>query len=70
MAFVNAKGLKGKNYTFQLYNLNSQLILQEQGKLNSEYFTKDLSLVGNASGIYLVRLITEKEVLTSKFVKE
>jgi hypothetical protein len=70
MAFVNAKGLKGKNYTFQLYNLNGQLVLQEQGKLNTEYFTKDLSLVSNASGIYLVRLITEKEVLTTKFVKE
>ncbi len=70
MAFINAKGLKGKNYTFQLYNLNGQLILQEQGKLNSEYFTKDLSLVSNASGIYLVRLITEKEVLTTKFVKQ
>ncbi len=69
MAFVNAKGLKGKNYTFQLYNLNGQLILQEQGKLNSEYFTKDLSLVSNASGIYLVRLVTEREVLTSKFFK-
>jgi len=69
MAFVNAKGLKGKNYTFQLYNLNGQLILQEQGKLNSEYFTKDLSLVSSASGIYLVRLITEKEVLTTKFFK-
>jgi hypothetical protein len=69
MAFVNAKGLKGKNYTFQLYNLNGQLVLQEQGKLNTEYFTKDLSLVGNASGIYLVRLITEKEILTTKFVK-
>jgi hypothetical protein len=69
MAFVNAKGLKGKNYTFQLYNLNGQLILQEQGKLNSEYFTKDLSLVSNASGIYLVRLITEREVLTTKFFK-
>lgn len=69
MAFVNAKGLKGKNYTFQLYNLNGQLILQEQGKLNSEYFTKDLSLVSNASGIYLVRLITEKEVLNTKFFK-
>jgi hypothetical protein len=70
MAFINAKGLKGKNYTFQLYSLNGQLMLQEQGKLNSEYFTKDLSLVGNASEIYLVRLITEKEVLTSRFVKE
>jgi hypothetical protein len=69
MAFVNAKGLKGKNYTFQLYNLNGQLVLQEQGKLNTEYFTKDLSLVSNASGIYLVRLITEKEVLTTKFFK-
>ena len=70
MAFVNAKGLKGKNYTFQLYNLNGQLVLQEQGKLNTEYFTKDLSLVNNASGIYLVRLITEKEVLTTKFIKD
>jgi hypothetical protein len=70
IAFVNAKGLKGKNYTLQLFNLNGQLILQEQGKLNSEYFTKDLNLLANSNGLYIVRLITEKEVLTTKFVKE
>ena len=70
IAFVNAKGLIGKNYTLQLFNLNGQLILQEQGKLNSEYFTKDLNLLANSNGLYIVRLITEKEVLTTKFVKE
>jgi len=70
IAFVNAKGLKGKNYTLQLFNLNGQLILQEQGKLTSEYFTKDLNLLDNSNGLYIVRLITEKEVLTTKFVKE
>ncbi|HQF29670.1 MAG TPA: hypothetical protein PLD36_13725, partial [Bacteroidia bacterium] len=56
IAFVNAKGLIGKNYTLQLFNLNGQLILQEQGKLNSEYFTKDLNLLANSNGLYIVRL--------------
>lgn len=70
IAFLNAKGLKGKNYNLQLYNLNGQLLLHEKGKLTSDYFTEDLNLLGYAKGLYIVRLITEKEVLTAKFVVE
>jgi hypothetical protein len=70
IAFLNAKGLKGKNYNLQLYNLNGQLLLHEKGKLTSNYFTEDLNLLGYSKGLYIVRLITEKEVLTAKFVVE
>jgi hypothetical protein len=70
IAFLNAKGLKGKNYNLQLYNLNGQLLLHEKGKLTSDYFTEDLNLLGYSKGLYIVRLITEKEVLTAKFVVE
>jgi hypothetical protein len=52
-----------------LYNLSGQLIQQQQGVLDSEYYTNNLSMAGFADGIYVVRLKTDKEVLTSKFVK-
>jgi hypothetical protein len=68
-AFVNAKGLRGKKFAFELYNINGQLIQQQQGFLDSEYYTNNLSLVGVADGLYVVRLKTDKEVLTGKFVK-
>jgi hypothetical protein len=44
--------------------------LHEKGKLTSDYFTEDLNLLGYSKGLYIVRLITEKEVLTAKFVVE
>ncbi|MFM2157395.1 MAG: hypothetical protein RL516_2144 [Bacteroidota bacterium] len=69
VAFVNAKGLRGKKFAFELYNINGQLIQQQQGMLDSEYYTNNLSLVGVADGLYVVRLKTDKEVLTGKFVK-
>lgn len=69
MAFVNAKGLRGKKFAFELYNINGQLIQQQQGFLDSEYYTNNLSMVGVADGLYVVRLKTDKEVLTSKFIK-
>jgi hypothetical protein len=68
-AFINAKGLRGKKFTFELYNINGQLIQQQQGVLDSEYYTNNLSMASVAEGLYVVRLKTEKEVLTSKFIK-
>jgi hypothetical protein len=68
-AFVNAKGLRGKKFSFELYNINGQLIQQQQGVLDSEYYTNNLSMVGFAEGLYVIRLKTDKEVLTSKFIK-
>jgi hypothetical protein len=68
-AFINAKNLRGKNFRFELFNMNGQLIKQESGKLISEFYTQNLDMSSFADNVYIVRLITEKEVLTVKFVK-
>ena len=68
-AFINAKGLRGKNYRLQIFNLNGQVVLEESGKLDSEYYTKNVITSSFACGMYIVRLSTEKEVLTTKFIK-
>ena len=69
-AFVNAKGLKGHKYVLQVISLAGQIVLEETGNLDSEYYTRDLVMSGYASGLYLLNFSTEKETLTSKFVKE
>jgi hypothetical protein len=69
IAFLNAKGLRGKKFTFELYNINGQLIQQQQGVLDSEYYTNNLSMGGYSDGVYIVKLMTDQEVLTSKFIK-
>ena len=69
-AFINAKGLKGKKYYLQVFDLSGKLIYQQQGNTESGYFTKDLSMEGLASGMYIVNIKTEKEKLSKKFVKE
>jgi hypothetical protein len=68
-AFINAKGLQGKKYNLQVFDLSGKLIYQQQGNTESGYFTKDLPMEGLASGIYIVNLQTEREKLSKKFVK-
>jgi len=70
MAFINAKKLRGVNFQFELYSINGELLKQESGKLTSEYYTQNLNMASNSTGVYIVRLLTDKEVLTGKFVKE
>jgi hypothetical protein len=69
IAFVNAKGLKGKQYKLEIFNVAGQLVLEENGRLDSEYYTSDVALTSVGNGMYVVRLSTDKEVLTGKFVK-
>jgi len=68
-AFINAKGLQGKIYNLQVFDLSGKLIYQQQGNTESGYFTKDLPMEGLASGMYIINLKTEKEKLSRKFVK-
>jgi len=68
-AFINAKGLKGKKYNLQVFDLSGKLIYQQQGNTENGYFTKDLPMERFASGMYIVNLQTEKEKLSRKFVK-
>ncbi len=70
IAFINAEGLKGKKYNLQVYDLFGRRIFTEEGNLNSEYFTKDLNCVGFAKGMYIVKISTENENLSKKFIKQ
>ncbi len=70
VAFVNAEGLKGKNYSLHVYDLTGREVFKESGKLNGAYYTKDLRCEGFANGLYVVNLRTEKEVLSKKFIKQ
>jgi hypothetical protein len=69
MAFVNAKGLKGKNAILKLFNLNGQLITSLKGTSSCEYFTADVNMQGLANGMYIFQLSTDREVLTRKVIK-
>ena len=70
VAFVNAEGLKGKDYLLSIYELTGREVFKEEGKLNGAYYTKDLRCEGFANGMYIVNLRTEKEVLSKKFIKQ
>ncbi len=69
IAFINADKLKGKKYAFTVFDITGKLIFKEEGNLTSQYFTKDLSMQSFAQGVYIVKLQTEKEKLSTKFVK-
>ncbi len=75
VAFINAVGLQGKNYSLSVYDLMGHEVYKQEGLLVSPsggagYYTKDLNCAEFANGMYIVKLQTEKEVLSKKFVKE
>ena len=74
--FVNASGLKGKQLTATIYDATGKEKLA-RGKppggglgVFGGHFTLDVDCAGWPSGLYVVHLQTEKEVLSKKFVKE
>jgi len=68
--FVNANNLTGKQYQMTVYDMNSKIVINESGSLNSEFYTKDVTFIGKSAGLYVVAFRTEKENLVSKFIKE
>ena len=68
--FINAKGLTGKKYLLTVVDLYGHTIHKREGKLNGPYFTYDLHFPDVADGLYVVSLITDKEVLSRKFVRQ
>ncbi|MCX6292359.1 MAG: T9SS type A sorting domain-containing protein, partial [Bacteroidetes bacterium] len=69
-AFINAKGLLGKNYELQICDVLGKVIHRETGKLDSEFYSKDVSMLSFSCGLYIVSLLTEREKLVRRFVKE
>ncbi len=67
--FINAEMLYGRSATLQFYNLNGQLIDEVKSPVQGGYFTYSSTFSSQPDGLYIVRLQTEKEVLTGKFVK-
>ena len=69
-AFINAKGLTGKNYNLIVYDITGKAILTLSGSLTSEFYTYSMPIESFASGLYIISLQTENEKLSSKMVKE
>jgi len=67
--FVNAEQLKGRIGKLQFYSTNGQLVDEVSIRPVGGYFTYSSSFASQPDGLYIVRLQTEKEVLTGKFVK-
>ncbi len=67
--FVNAEQLKGRIGKLQFYSTNGQLVDEVRIQSDGGYFTYSSSFASQPDGLYIVRLQTEKEVLTGKFVK-
>ena len=67
--FVNAEKLQGRNATLEFYDISGQLLERISSLTDGGYFSKSSSFSSQADGVYIVRLRTEKEVLTGKFVK-
>ncbi len=69
-AFINAKHLTGNRYSLDVYDIMGKSVFRESGALNPPYFTKNLNCSSFAKGVYTVVLITEKERLVNRFVRE
>ena len=67
--FINAEQLKGQIAIIQFYDINGQLIDQIRTDVDGGFFTYSSSFASQPDGVYIVRLQTEKEMLTGKFVK-
>jgi hypothetical protein len=68
--FVNAQNIKGKNATLKVYDLNGRIVFSSTQKTQHPYFTQDVDVSKLSSGMYIVSLETESEVLNKKFVKQ
>ncbi len=66
---VNANKLKGKNINVYLTDISGRILFVDEGKTIAGYFTKNISMDNFASGIYLVTIVTEKERISGKIIK-
>ncbi|MBL7915955.1 MAG: T9SS type A sorting domain-containing protein [Bacteroidia bacterium] len=69
-AFINASNLKGKTGKLLVYDMQGKVVHSEPLRIQNGYYTKDLSMIGRADGVYLVVVETEQERLVKKMVIE
>ena len=72
--FVNAQGLQGKHALLEVYDMQGNKVYGSNQPFSPTaaggYFTAGISCSAWKSSLYLVILLTEKEKLSAKFVKE
>ena len=68
--FVNAQNLTGTKYKLNIVDMLGKLIYHSEGSLSPPYFTNDVSLINLTKGLYVLSLETNKETLTTKFIKQ
>jgi Secretion system C-terminal sorting domain len=69
-AFINSKGLTGKQVVLSVYDIAGHLIFRSSKDIINGYYTFDLELSSFSEGMYMVHLQTEKEKLVKKLIKE
>ena len=69
-AFLRVYDLKGIYFKLIFTDISGRILFVEEGKTITGYFTKNIPMDNFASGIYLVTIVTEKEKLSGKIVKE
>ena len=67
--FINAEKLSGRTANVQFFSSSGQLLDELTESINAGFFTNSSSYASQPDGVYIIRLITEKEVLIGKFVK-
>jgi hypothetical protein len=68
--YVNAQGLKGSRCQLQIVDMNGREVFGARETTHPPYFTHTVHVASFASGLYVVSLVTEKESLRKKFVKQ
>ena len=67
---MNAQNLAGTKYKLSIVDMVGKAVYQQKGNLSPPYFTKDISFINLSKGLYVLSLETNKEILTSKFIKQ
>jgi hypothetical protein len=52
-AFINASNLKGKTGKLLVYDMQGKVVHSEPLRIQNGYYTRDLSMIGYADGVYL-----------------
>jgi hypothetical protein len=69
--YINAQNLSGKKAEIRITNILGHLLLSKQENIfNGGYLTSTLHLEKFESGIYFISVLTERESLTKKIVKQ
>ena len=69
-ALLNVSKLKGTKAKIYLTDISGRILFVDEGKTIAGYFTKNISMDNFTTGIYLVTIVTEKEKVSGKIVKE